>query len=189
MNTTSLEKKLGFTLIEILVVLSIIALLSSVALFSTLKARGAARDDIRVADLKRMQIAIELYKSETGVYPASCNAGTWGGNVKGSLKCSNGSTEYIVGLVSGGYISSLPKDSLANTYGATSNQGYVYVSDGINYKLLANNTVEVKKITSYNNQFARCNAATGSTACPNTVLSTTYAVYSNKGSFATNNTW
>lgn len=59
----------GFTLIELLVVIAIIGLLSSVVLASMNSARMKARDARRKADLKQIQIALQLYYDTYGVYP------------------------------------------------------------------------------------------------------------------------
>jgi prepilin-type N-terminal cleavage/methylation domain-containing protein len=69
MKKVHMQKK-GFTLIELLVVISIIGLLSSVVLASLNTARAKARDAQRMTDLKQIQIAIEAYHSQNGVYPA-----------------------------------------------------------------------------------------------------------------------
>ena len=63
----------GFTLIELLVVIAIIGLLSSVILASLNTARMKGRDARRLADVKQLQLALELYSSDqagTG-YPAA----------------------------------------------------------------------------------------------------------------------
>ena len=51
----------GFTLIELLVVIAIIGILSSVVLASLNSARKKGRDARRIADLKQLQLALELY--------------------------------------------------------------------------------------------------------------------------------
>jgi type II secretion system protein G len=59
----------GFTLIELLVVIAIIGMLSSVVLAALSGAQREARDKRRVADLKNIQKAIELYVNDNGSYP------------------------------------------------------------------------------------------------------------------------
>jgi len=60
----------GFTLIELLVVIAIIGILSSVVLASLNSARQKSRDARRVADIKQIQLALELYADGTaGEYP------------------------------------------------------------------------------------------------------------------------
>ena len=61
----------GFTLIELLVVVSVIGLLASVIMVSLNSARVKARDSRRVADLRQMTIALELYFDDHGYYPPS----------------------------------------------------------------------------------------------------------------------
>lgn len=61
----------GFTLIELLVVIAIIGLLSSVVLASLNGARIKGRDARRLADLKQIQTALELYYSDHTAYPAA----------------------------------------------------------------------------------------------------------------------
>lgn len=64
------SKQKGFTLIELLVVISIIGLLSSVVLATLNTTRIKARDARRIAALKEIQKAIELYASDhDGDYP------------------------------------------------------------------------------------------------------------------------
>src|SRR3989344_2634994 len=73
----------GFTLIELLVVVAIIGLLSSVVLASLNGARVKGRDARRLADVKQIQLALELYYDDSdNKYPASvsCN---WLSNVVG----------------------------------------------------------------------------------------------------------
>jgi len=59
----------GFTLIELMVVISIIGLLSSIVLASLNDAREKAQKSLLAQNFKQLQLAIETYKSNTGHYP------------------------------------------------------------------------------------------------------------------------
>ncbi len=78
--------KAGFTLIELLVVVAIIGILASIVLASLNTARQRSRDARRVADVKQIQLALELYFDSCGEYPdtysgASAACGAAGGLV------------------------------------------------------------------------------------------------------------
>lgn len=64
-----LKIETGFTLIEILVVVSIIGILASIALIGVDDARKKARDARRVSDLYQISQAIEMYNNASGQYP------------------------------------------------------------------------------------------------------------------------
>lgn len=61
----------GFTLIEILVSISIISLLASVILSATNSARKNARDSKRISSIRELQTGLELYFTTTQHYPDS----------------------------------------------------------------------------------------------------------------------
>ena len=61
----------GFTLIELLVVIAIIGILSSVVLASLNDARQKSRDAKRIADVKQLQLALELFFDSNASYPSS----------------------------------------------------------------------------------------------------------------------
>jgi prepilin-type N-terminal cleavage/methylation domain-containing protein len=72
----------GFTLIELLVVIAIIGLLASVVLLALNSARAKARDSKRLADIKQMTTALELFYNDAGGYaPAATSAPTASGSV------------------------------------------------------------------------------------------------------------
>ncbi|MFA5154961.1 MAG: prepilin-type N-terminal cleavage/methylation domain-containing protein [Patescibacteria group bacterium] len=63
----------GFTLIELLVVIAIIGLLSTLSVLALNTARARARDAKRVADVKQIQTALEMYYNDVGSYPATAS--------------------------------------------------------------------------------------------------------------------
>jgi len=76
MLTDSLRKKSGFTLIEILTTMTIIAVLAGLALVSFQGARKTARDGKRKADLEQIRSALEMYRADNPTigYPANLSA-------------------------------------------------------------------------------------------------------------------
>ena len=68
------KNKKGFTLIELLVVVAIIGILASIVLASLNTARKKGRDARRIADIKQIQLALELYFDANKSYPLT---GTW----------------------------------------------------------------------------------------------------------------
>lgn len=61
----------GFTLIELLVAISIIGVLASFLLANFVGVRQRARDGLRKSDLRQIQSALELYRSDQSTYPNS----------------------------------------------------------------------------------------------------------------------
>ena len=79
--------KTGFTLIELLVVIAIIGILASVVLASLNSARKKSRDARRLADVKQLQVALELYyDANSGDYPGLLSA-LIGATACGSISC------------------------------------------------------------------------------------------------------
>jgi prepilin-type N-terminal cleavage/methylation domain-containing protein len=62
-------KQSAFTLIELLVVVAIIGILATLAVVALQQARQNARDVKRVADVKQISTALELYFNNNKVYP------------------------------------------------------------------------------------------------------------------------
>ncbi|MBI3290679.1 prepilin-type N-terminal cleavage/methylation domain-containing protein [Candidatus Falkowbacteria bacterium] len=108
-------RKKGFTLIELLVVIAIIGLLSTLAVVALNSAREKARDAKRVADVKQIQTALELFFNDASTYPSqdidlggssskvlclgtgACVAGSNCGFVDSATACVSGTT--YMGLV------------------------------------------------------------------------------------------
>ncbi len=75
MNKKLSNNKLAFTLVETLVVITIVGVLTSLSMVAIQNSRENARNAKRIADVKQMQIALELYYQDNGSYPSSLNPG------------------------------------------------------------------------------------------------------------------
>lgn len=166
----------GFTLVELLVVISIISILAAVIYANFNDARKLSRDKMRQSSLKELQLAIELYKSQYGTYPdPGCGASGWVGPGPGDKypACS----EYIVGLAPE-YISELPVDPNQED---EPDSGFLYSvnSDRSAYKVLVWRTVETDTVENYDHPFARCPRSYDTGQCGDSGPEKyTYSIYS-----------
>lgn len=92
MNKSKKEKKAGFSLVELLVVIAIIGILATLAVISLQQARKNARDAKRIADIKQVQTALELYFNDWQEYPTDLIAGA---------SISHGDSNYMSVVPSG----------------------------------------------------------------------------------------
>lgn len=141
--------KRGFTLIELLVVIAIIGILSSVVLASLNTARSRARDSQRQSDILAVQKALQLYWLDNNAYPSTGSTDAVymdPGCGKPTTAPDQITADWVPGLVSGGYISALPRDPRGGTDAARGGSGrnacYMYASNGQSYVLSAWATVE-----------------------------------------------
>lgn len=114
------KNKSGFTLLEILVVISIMMILASVILIQIQRFRSKPRDAEREQEMKSLQTALALYASSYDKYP-----------IAASLTELTGSDSVSTELLDKKVISSIPKDPLN-----TDNNVYKYLSlDGSTYEM------------------------------------------------------
>lgn len=59
----------GFTLIEVLIVISIIGILAVIGLTELRGVKESARDSVRMSDLAQIRLALNLYFDDAGHYP------------------------------------------------------------------------------------------------------------------------
>ncbi len=99
--TTFMKTERGFTLIELMVVISIIAILSMIGLTMYSSAQKASRDGKRRADIQAIQTALEEYRTDKGYYP---------GAISDWVCSSDPGSDWIPGLSS--YLSNgiIPQD-------------------------------------------------------------------------------
>ncbi len=74
-NKLKQKNQKGFTLIELLVVIAIIGLLASVVLLALNSARQKSRDAKRLADVRQIASALELYFDTNNGYPTAASGG------------------------------------------------------------------------------------------------------------------
>src|SRR3954470_16727724 len=105
------EHKRGFTLIELLVVIAIIGLLASIVLASLNSARKKSRDARRIADLKQLQNALELYANDfSGNYPSNAVTVAAGGGA-----VDDATANGLLAKLAPTYIAAIPNDPLAGS--------------------------------------------------------------------------
>jgi len=116
------KNKAGFTLIELLVVIAIIGLLASVVLLALNSARAKSRDAKRLADVRQLASAMELYFNDNNGYPTSSGSGVLvGGSGNPAL------TPTYIGLLP---TAPTPADgSCSGTFGQGGN-AYWWVANG-----------------------------------------------------------
>lgn len=117
-------KKKGFSLIELLIVIAIMAILGSLALSAFSTARKQGRDTTRKGDLAQYKVALEQYYTANNSYP------TTGGAVHNS-ETSVGSVFTTSGPLSS-FMGGNPPRGLS-----IPNKKYYYASDGTTYYLQA----------------------------------------------------
>ncbi len=102
----------GFTLVEMLVVVGIVALLASIVTVAIYSSRQRARDARRIADINQVRIALEQYFKDRKRYP-------------------NPEPEGYCGLVTAltSYMSSLPRDPQDTGASCSASSRYEYYTE------------------------------------------------------------
>jgi len=131
----------GFTLIELMITVSLIVILSAILLqvINPATLRAKTRDQQRVAGLKQIQAALELYFADYRAYPDPSGTGTGSWLVLelgGSDALSTALTPYMDTVPLDPLYEGSTSDSDPCSNGTT-NSRYNYWSDGADYVLTA----------------------------------------------------
>lgn len=128
MSKTFKTKQQGFTLLELLIVMIIVAILAGMGLVAFGTAQLKARDNRRKQDLSSIVKALETFYNDFGRYPNSSSSGRIMGCTNGTTSCTWGSPwQTTNGTL---YMNQLPKDPVGN-------YGYFYQTSGTGYYLFA----------------------------------------------------
>ncbi len=103
------EGEHGFTLIELMVVIVIIGLLSTIVALTVLPQLGKANDQKAKADIATLDQALELYRLNNLTYPTTADG-------LGALMAPPPSLTDPARYQAGGYIKKLPKDPWGRDY-------------------------------------------------------------------------
>lgn len=116
-----LKTSSGFTIIELMVVMTVISILAAMVLYGLNKAQASARDAGRQQIMNGIQIALERYYGDNQKYPA------------GASMCNAGGA--IPTLTAGTYLSAAPNDPSTKTSicagGLPSGTAYYYEAAGL----------------------------------------------------------
>jgi general secretion pathway protein G len=114
------RRRKGFTLVELLVVMGIIAALAMIGGAAYISAQKRGRNARRLADIQQIRTALEMYRTDNGYYPkeaaALCDSSVGSDaaicppTTLGSWDTTNGVAKEL----SSGYINSMPNDPLNN---------------------------------------------------------------------------
>jgi prepilin-type N-terminal cleavage/methylation domain-containing protein len=111
----------GFTLIELMVVISTIAMLASITMAPLAAAKESAQDAALLSDVHQLEIALTSYKLDHGDYPLVTN---------GSFDGQDYITAPLAVLKTEGYLS-------ANFTGKITEGRYWHLCDGVQYCTVA----------------------------------------------------
>jgi len=134
-NLKSARKFSGFTLVELIVVITILVILGTIAFVSLSGYSGSARDGSRVSDLTLVSKALDIVRVKSGILPAPTNGS--GITYSGGIAWTQGSVGDSVFRV----LTSLSKKPLDPQYAAE--YTYSVLANGKEYELagVTENTV------------------------------------------------
>lgn len=122
----------GFTLVELLIVIAILGILTTIITVNYLGAKAKARDAKRITDLEAVQTALAMYYADNKSYPLS---GVTGHPPVSECPAAGGSIEDVKTALGTGYLSTWPKDP-SNIAVTGSDYCYSYLSDGKDYAFI-----------------------------------------------------
>jgi prepilin-type N-terminal cleavage/methylation domain-containing protein len=137
-------KKKGFTLVELLITITIISMLSSVVIVSLSSARTRAKTAKSIAQLRSVNDAVQAYYAQTGSYPVSSGwqgyCSYWGADLG-----DNWIPELAAAGIGTGILPTDPRNG-GGCFSDTSQ--YIYVSNGTDFKLISHSPESLSGVPS-----------------------------------------
>lgn len=106
----------GFTLVELLIAMAILAILSTIALSSFNSSQMRGRDVQRKSDLKQIANALEMYYSDYGLYPSFSANGLIIACPAPSTNCNWGDQTAMSDAKGVMYMRTIPQDPKGTNY-------------------------------------------------------------------------
>lgn len=131
------DKNQGFTLVEMIIVIAIIAVLSAIVIAKVSGSRKNTNYLKRLSDLNQINLSLQRYNAQNyGKWPST--SGVWySTHTCAAVSATATTTGYVPALIPT-FIAQLPLDPDKAT-NCTSGPVYMYKSDGRNYKLIVYN--------------------------------------------------
>ncbi len=138
------KKNVGFTLVELLVVLAIIAILATVVITTFSEARARSRDSRRVSDVRVLEEALAMYIDKYSGYPIA--------DVAVPGMAVNGSDGLSILLKNNNILLSVIADPLSGqpVEGDTLTYNYYYRTDSTGKNYMLTYCLETSSVLSQN---------------------------------------
>lgn len=165
------KKAHGFTIVELLIVIVVIAILAAISIVAYTGIQSRARDTTRQSDISQVQKLVQAYYAIHGSYPVTTSSMSTSGvtTARTDSNCYSGtqSADWVPGLDT-----TLPQSIPNTNKGVNGNSTgcYIYISDGTSYIISAWNNIDsgpqtstmyrrigVREAALFNSNFYICN--------------------------------
>ncbi|HRC28068.1 MAG TPA: type II secretion system protein GspG [Candidatus Saccharimonas sp.] len=132
------KTKSGFTVIELIVVIIVVATLATIVIVSYNGAQSRARDTRRQTDIANIVKALELYYNDNGTYPTT--SGSTAINANWFSSNDSSWTTFNTLLVNANAITSVPTDPINKPNPGVAGTGVMDNTSNFSYALYVNNS-------------------------------------------------
>lgn len=121
------KKQQGFTIVELLIVIVVIGVLAAITIVAYNGIQGRARDSQRISDVRSIQKALEIYKTQKGSYPPSTATTTaiCASHTNGYSYSDATDGSWLSALIADGTVGKVP---VSPGNGCTQFYSYLYVA-------------------------------------------------------------